>query len=174
MDILLKDPLLLVAVIIGVVSFILIFLLIEYYKKFKDYEFVNEVIKVSKKKSHKENEEQRSTTLPDKSLERIPEKNLNTSDIIAAQINELTNQINNINTNIKDLSEMIKNLSTITTQNSSLSEQHTEKLISILQKMESLISSKYKDSSNSDNETILEINTKLDNILKILTAILQQ
>jgi len=182
-----SDPLLVVAAVIGLMSLVLVFLLIEYYKKLKDSQFINEVVSVSDKSNKKEvvsntkpeqqtvvSEEPKETcSAPNTNISQT--SNINNSDIILAQINELANQINSINENFKDLSSVVKNLSATTTQNSGLTEKHIEKLLTVLQNIETIVSSQSKTNSvNENNETITEINAKLDNILKILSAILQQ
>ncbi|MFQ3676186.1 MAG: hypothetical protein SNJ64_06585 [Endomicrobiia bacterium] len=179
MNTLFSDPLLVVAVVIGIMSLVLVFLLIEYYKKLKDTQFVSEVMKVSDKK---EPEPKVNTVQQIPVAEQTEQKintpetiNINNSDIVLAQINELANQINSINDNFKDLSAVVKNLSATTTQNTGLTEKHIEKLLTALQNIETIITSQIKsNSTNADKETLEEINAKLDNILKILSAILQQ
>jgi molecular chaperone GrpE (heat shock protein) len=178
-----SDPLLVVAVVIGIISLILVFLLIEYYKKLKEVQFVNEVINSTQKTENKKTDT--SLTSPQEPQQPLVEKqnlpisqpgnNINNSDIVLAQIAELANQINSINDNLKELNTIIKNLSSTTNQNIGLTEKQTEKLVTSLQNIESFISSKEKTGIENVNKEVLEeINTKLDNILKVLTAILQQ
>lgn len=180
MNILFSDPLLVVAAVIGIMSLVLVFLLIEYYKKLKDTQFVSEVMNVSEKKesvSKTSSAQQISVSdqpeqKPD-GRDKIETPNINNSDIVLAQLNELANQINSINNNFKDLNIVIKNLSSATPQNTGLTEKHIEKLLTTLQHIETIVSSQPK-STNDDKESLAEINAKLDNILKILSAILQQ
>lgn len=174
-----SDPLTIVAAVVGVISLVLVFLLLEYYRKSRDTQFVNEVLKTKEKKDEITEsvvKETNQSFTPPLQKEQPITTNIANSDIIIAQINELTNQVNAISANFKDLSEVIKSLSASTNQNTGLTEKHIEKLLSVLHNLESIVTNQSKPNTEhiADKESLAEINAKLDNILKILSAILQQ
>jgi len=88
-------------------------------------------------------------------------------------LNEMSKQINLVNNHIKDLSSIVKNLQNKPATESVISEEIVTKLVNILHQLETQISS-FQKSTQSSTSSIEEINKKLDNLLKLLSTILQQ
>lgn len=174
-----SDPLIIVAIVIGTISLVLVILLVQYYKKLKDQKVISDVMKMTDDRTNgyetKRDRQEPSPAPP-------PSPSINT-DIIIAQLNELSSQISSLNSHTKELTEIVKTLSETQLQmqnqpqqiadGGGLAEKQLEKLVKVLQQVETIVmaSSKFTQVST---QTLSQVNAKLDNISKILNTILQQ
>ncbi len=168
-----KDPLLMIAIVISIISLIFIIILVNYYKKIKEQQIISQIISLPEEQKTVEVRKQKlaeQVSKPVVSEQRVSTQDL---DIIIAQLNEVTKQINLVNNHIKDLSSVVKNLQNKSVNESVMSEQTITKLVNILNQFEVQLAS-FQKSTQSSSSSIEEINKKLDNLLKLLSTILQQ
>jgi|GEM_PF-1542091 len=168
-----KDPLLMIAIVISIISLIFIIILVNYYKKIKEQQIISQIISLPEEQKTVEVRKQKlaeQVSKPVVSEQRVSTQDL---DIIIAQLNEVTKQINLVNNHIKDLSSVVKNLQNKSVNESVMSEQTITKLVNILNQFEVQLAS-FQKSTQSSSLSIEEINKKLDNLLKLLSTILQQ
>ncbi|MFN3550314.1 MAG: hypothetical protein ACK4WJ_00660 [Endomicrobiia bacterium] len=180
-----QDPLLTFTAIISVISLIFIAVLSYYYKKLKDQEVISEIISTEVEKENSSPTETKlqkfsseqhnlSSFQPTKKVvkteQSVYEQNY---EIIMAQISELSNQINSLNNYIKEIASVINNVQK-SSDTKDFSEETIKKLISSLEKVHNDINLLMKSNSVSTTQTIDEINNKLDNLLKLLSTLLQQ
>jgi hypothetical protein len=172
-DIILKDTLLLVTLIISIFSLILILVLAAYYKKIKEQQMISQIISSSEKqeselpKKKKDSEEIVRPNVPE---QKISQQDV---DIFIAQLNEVTKQINLVNNHIKEMSNIIKSLQTKPISENMISEEVLTKLVNALNQLETQISS-FQKLNQTTVSSIEEINKKIDNLVKLLSTILQQ
>lgn len=174
-----SDPLIIVAIVIGTISLVLVILLVQYYRKLKDQKVISDVMKMTDDRTNgyetKRDRQEPSPAPP-------PSPSINT-DIIIAQLNELSSQISSLNSHTKELTEIVKTLSGTQLQmqnqpqqvadGGGLAEKQLEKLVKVLQQVETIVMASAKFTQVS-TQTLSQVNAKLDNISKILNTILQQ
>ncbi len=181
LELLQKDLITAVALGIAFLSFVLILVLSYLYKKIREQEIIEEVVKSTPKKEQKDikkpdDEEMSnniSTSLPRPSLEKFTSQD---AEIIIAQLKELSSQISSFNNYIQELSNTVnslKNLQGLSNGADSNLETILVKFVNTLQELDKNINY-IKQTNQNYNDAISEINKKLDNLLKILSTILQQ
>jgi phosphate uptake regulator len=175
-EIISKDPLLMIAIVISIISLIFIIILVNFYKKIKEQQMISQIISSSEEqksvqvKKQKPAEEGRKPVVSATAEQKVSSQDL---DIVIAQLNEMSKQINLVNNHVKDLSSIVKNLQNKPATESVISEEIVTKLVNILHQLETQISS-FQKSTQSSTSSVEEINKKLDNLLKLLSTILQQ
>lgn len=178
-EIVTKDPLILISAGISILSLIFIIILSYYYKKIKEEQTISEIVssveepKITSRRKEEKISREKVTYTPD-----IGQKKdvLSDIEVVIAQINELTTQVNSLNNYIKEISSVVKTLQQKQKEPSvdlSLSEETIAKLINVLQKVQTDLTSLLEASQNSST-TVSEVNKKLDNLLKLISTILQQ
>ncbi len=180
-----KDPLITFAAIISIISLIFIILLSYYYKKLKDQEVISEIISteiekekpsLSEKKSQKFSSQQQDFSNIQSSKKVVITEPIvygQNSEIIIAQLNELSKQINMLNNCIKEITAIVNSIQK-SCETKNFSDDTINKLISLSEQVHNDINSLKESTSVSINQTIAEINHKLDNLLKLLSTLLQQ
>jgi len=164
-----KDPLFAISIIIAVISLVFILILSYYYKKLREQKIISEI--VSEPSQEKHSKQQKSiieSTHAKPGLASTP-KSEQSYEIISAQLSELFNQINSLNNYIKEIHSIISN-SQKSTQNNELLE-NIGKLLPLLEQIQTDVKMLSQLRSASSVE---EINNKLDNLLKLLSTLLQQ
>lgn len=170
-DIIISDPLTIIVIFTGIIALILSVVFIEYYKKLKDQQVISEVMEVTSR-PRKITESKKDRTYEEKrSFDRKTELSKDNYDILIAQVNELVSQMSVLNKNITELTNFIKSL-----PKTSLSgnEEQIEKLVTTLSQVENVLAATKFSKEDIKEGVFEEINVKLDNILKILSTILQQ
>ncbi|MEN3013638.1 MAG: hypothetical protein ABDH23_03365 [Endomicrobiia bacterium] len=163
-----SDPLITIAIIIASVSTFLVVILGYYYKKIKEQQIIYEVTKkhpIQKEKQQKLQEETSKTIISHQEYE-----------LIISQLNELSSQINNLTGHIKELSAVfsfLKDNEISSSEEFSLTPDVISKLVSVLEKIQTDMNNLKTKTENSIS-SIEEIKVKLDNLLKLLSTILQQ
>lgn len=174
-EIISKDPLLMITIIISIISLVFIIILVNYYKKIKEQQIISQIISSSEEQKTTQEKKQKPVEQINKPVVSADgQKGLQQDiDIVIAQLNEVTKQINLINNHIKDLSSIVKNLQDKPISESVISEETITKLVNILHQLETQIGT-FQKSTQSSTSSIEEINKKVDNLLKLLSTILQQ
>ncbi len=171
-ELLSKDLLLLISVIISIVSFVFILILAGYYRKVKEQQIISQIISSSEKEVQTT---KKGLIETDKPLGTVEQQRVSYQDfdIIVAQLNEIAKQINLINDHVKELSNTIKNLQEKSLGEEGVQEETIAKLVNVLHQVEAQLSS-FQQFTQSSLSSLEEINKKLDNLLRLLSTILQQ
>ncbi|MCS7231080.1 MAG: hypothetical protein RMJ67_02935 [Elusimicrobiota bacterium] len=171
-----SDPLITISIIIASVSTFLIIVLGYYYKRLKEKQIIDETFQaeqVKEKKQPKSSSEESNFT--DKfSKPAISQQNY---EIIIAHLNELSSQLNNLTSYVKDLNSVVNSFKNTKVSDEvegySISPDIISRLINTLEKLQQEISN-LKNKTENSSSSLEEINIKLDNLLKLLSTILQQ
>ncbi len=171
-----KDPLIVISFVIAIISFIFIVILSYYYKRLKEEQLISEVISSTEKLADVPSKK-KDKTVSEKLLPETPEKKsmvLSDIDLVIAQLNELSTQVNSLNNYVKELTNIVKSLQQKQTQDLTEQEMPTfSKLVNVLQDIQSYLTS-LQQSTRDSFSTISEVNKKLDNLINLLSSILQQ
>lgn len=168
-----SDPLITIAVIITCVSSILVVILGLYYKRLKEQQIISEVISESAPGKEKQ---------PKKTSEELPNKLTKQAisqqdyEIILAQLNELASQMSSLTGYVKEMSSIISTFKATELSNNKdypISPEVISNLVNVLEKLQIEISN-LKNKAENSFSSLEEINTKLDNLVKLLSTILQQ
>lgn len=169
-----KDPIVAVAGVISVVSLILIAILSFLYKRLRDEQRISEIVSAVEAQPQVKKRTKPATVEPQVEGQIFQQKiSYQDIDLVVAQLSELTSQINNLNKHIQEISKTISALkeSKSSDTGEGVSESTLVKLIGIVEKLTAEINSLKTVGTTSE---IKEINSKLDNLLKLLSTILQQ
>lgn len=167
-----SDPLITIAIVITCISSILLVILGFYYKKIKDQQIISEV--VSENTSVREKQNQKTfEEIPNKPIKQIISQQ--DYEIILAQLNELSSQMNNLTGYVKEISSIISSFKEKVDNNKNypISVEVIPNLIKVLENLQIEITNLKSKTENSFS-SFEEINKKLDNLLKLLSTILQQ
>ncbi|MCS7227675.1 MAG: hypothetical protein NZ839_01770 [Endomicrobia bacterium] len=174
-----KDPLILLAAFISLISFIFIIILSYYYRKLKEEKTISEIVSsveepvVSEKTPKKKTKIEYGSAVSSQDVKKNVTEDI---ELVIAQINELSNQVGSLNNHIKEITSMLKNIQQKPQDilpEPVLSEETITKLIDVLQKVQIDLTSLLETTKNSST-SISEVNKKLDNLLKLISTILQQ
>jgi uncharacterized membrane-anchored protein YjiN (DUF445 family) len=161
----LKDPILLISIVIAVVALVLILILSYYYKKLRDQKIISEIVT---EPSHQEKKSSIESK-PAKSEISSSSKSEQNYEVVVAQLNELLAQVRSLNSYVKEIYTMIENLQK-SPQNDEILE-NVNKSLFLLEQIQTDIRSL---SQLKSTVSFSEINSKLDNLLKLLSTLLQQ
>jgi len=171
-ELLSKDLVLLISVVISIVSFVFILILAGYYRKVKEQQIISQIISSSEKEVQTTKKVPIETGKPVSTAEQ-QKISYQDFDIIVAQLNEIAKQINLINNHVKELSNTIKNLQDKSLGEEGIQEETIAKLVNVLHQVETQLNS-FQQFTQSSSSSLEEINKKLDNLLRLLSTILQQ
>lgn len=170
-----KDPILTIAGVISAVSLILIFILSYLYKKIKDEQRISEIVSTVESqappKPKKKSEPTPAEVQPAKTTQqKVPYQDF---DLIVAQLSELSSQVNNLNKHVQEISKIISTIKETQSAGTAegISENTIVQLVNTIEKLNTEINSLRSTGTAAE---IKEINNKLDNLLKLLSTILQQ
>lgn len=170
-----KDPILTIAGIISAASLILIFILSYLYKKIKDEQRISEIVStVESQTPPKLKKKSESSPVEVQPVKTTQQKvTYQDFDLIVAQLSELSSQVNNLNKHVQEISKIISTLKETQPAGTAegLSENTIVKLVDTIEKLVIEINSLRAIGATAE---IKEINNKLDNLLKLLSTILQQ
>lgn len=172
-----KDPIVTIAAAVCFGSVILIFILINLYNKIREQQIISEAISVTETQAEKKKLKTISSSMAGtEQTKQVSQKPSSYEvDLILAQLNELSSQINAINAHIKQITDKVlitKDTQSLTGSETNF-ESKLEKLIQDLKNLESKVES-IKQVDKTSAEIVTQINNKLDNLLKLLSTILQQ
>lgn len=177
-----KDPLIVIASIVALLSLILIIILSAYYKKLKEQQTLSEIISEQEnveieEKPKTKDRQLKPTSVYSETKPTTQKISPQDSEIIIAQLKELSTQINSLNNYIKEVSSIIKSLQNLklpeTESAAPIKEETIAKLITALDKIINDLGSLQQISQISSNN-ITEISKKIDNLTTLLSTILQQ
>lgn len=177
-DLLQKDPITVIALIIAFVSLLLILVLAYYYKKIREQEIIDEVVNLSSKKESKEKKLENNiseSTISESSVVSTGTLTTHNAEIIIAQLKEISSQISSLNSYIQELSVLInslKNLQSLAPNNNL--ESILIKFVNTLQELDKNLNFIKTQITQNYNDALSEVNKKLDNLVKLLSTILQQ
>lgn len=169
-----SDPLITIAAIITAVSSILVVILGIYYKRLKEQQIISEVTS----ESDSAIEEKRSKESCEEVSSKLTKHTISPQDyeIILAQLSEISSQLNNLAGYVKEMSSVISTFKVTEFSDNKdflISSDVISNLISVLERLQ-IEMSNLKGKVENFFSSLGEINTKLDNLLKLLSTILQQ
>ncbi|MCS7151828.1 MAG: hypothetical protein NZ928_05540 [Endomicrobia bacterium] len=173
---LIKDPIVAIAAIICVVAIILIFVLINLYNKLKEQQIISEAVSAVETQTLKKKSKVTSAPVGTEQIKTPSQRSSPYEiDLILAQLSEISTQINAINDRVKQISDKVlitKDVQSLAGGETSF-EDTIKKVIQDLQNLKSEVES-IKQIDKNSAEIVTQVNNKLDNLLKLLSTILQQ